>query len=108
MCLKASAIMDTSETFAHIYSQKTSSVYSARIRLFIVDSQNLLVCLFLFHFRICHEKSQGGGNDDPPSSECGLIVLNGLCIGRGMPCHEAAKCPYKDILTEQETAVIVC
>lgn len=35
--------MDTSETFAHIYSQN-SGVYSALIRLFIVDSQNMLVC----------------------------------------------------------------
>lgn len=43
--------MDTSETFAHIYSQN-SGVYSALIRLFIVDGQNLLVydafCLFVF------------------------------------------------------------
>lgn len=54
--------MDTSDTFAHIYSQN-SGVYSAQIRLFIVAyGQNVLVyfCLFLVLFRLRHERFQGG------------------------------------------------
>lgn len=52
--------MDTSETFAHIYSQNIG-VHSAPIRLFIADGQNMLVCdAFCCCFGSIHQREAPG------------------------------------------------
>lgn len=111
MCLKAFwPSMDTSEAFAHIYSQN-SGVSSALIRLFIMYMTRtcgyMMLCLCCGSLQAMSREVPGRKHWQryPLSSECGSVVLQSLYTCQGMSGH-TAKWPYMGILPEQEVGVI--